>query len=318
MKDSPGVAAPTVEARRGLAYLAAFVVVVIWAIYLVSTRSAMTGEMGVVEIGLLRFIPALAILSPVLFRHGLFPRGVSPTRLGVMALSAGFLFFTAISAAFQFAPVSDSGVFAPGMLPLFTAVAAFIVLGERYGPVRFTGFALILAGGLAVGGFEAIANSGDGTWRGHILFMVAAALWSIYSVTFRLTGLGALHGAALISFWSAVSFGLAALVAGVDFSGIGWREIGWQIFAQGVLTSVVAMFAFGFAVREIGPSRTAAFAALTPVMAAVGGWVFLGEEVSAVKWTGIAIVAAGVLLASGVLSPWISARAGVSPSGGPR
>jgi drug/metabolite transporter (DMT)-like permease len=291
-----------VEGRKGLAYLAAFVVVVIWAIYLVSTRSAMTGAMGVVEIGLLRFIPAMVLLSPVLLRRGLFPKGAPPVLVGIMALSAGFLFFAAISLAFQFAPVSDSGVFAPGMLPLFTAVAAYVALGERYGPVRITGFAMILAGGLAVGGFEAIANSGDSAWRGHILFMTAAGLWSIYSVTFRLTGIGALHGAALISFWSAVSFALAALVAGVDFSGVGWPEIGWQIFAQGVLTSIIAMFAFGFAVREIGPSRTAAFAALTPVLAAIGGWIFLGEEVSQVKWIGIAIVAAGVLLASGVVA----------------
>jgi drug/metabolite transporter (DMT)-like permease len=299
---NPSVAAPIDGGRKGLAYLAAFVVVVIWAIYLVSTRSAMTGAMGVVEIGLVRFLPATLILSPVLLRRGLFPKGVSPVRLAIIALFAGFLFFSSISVAFQFAPVSDSGVFAPGMLPLFTAIAAYVALGERYGPVRASGFALILAGGLAVGGYEAIANSGHGAWRGHILFMTAAALWSIYSVTFRMTGLGALHGAALISFWSAVSFALTALITGVDFAGVGWREIGWQIFAQGVLTSIVAMFAFGFAVREIGPSRTAAFAALTPVLAAVGGWVFLGEEVSQVKWIGIAIVAAGVLLASGVVA----------------
>lgn len=302
MSAEPGLAAPAAEARKGLAYLAAFVVVVIWAIYLVSTRAAMTGAMGVVEIGLLRFLPATLLLSPVLMRQGLFPKGAPPLRVAAMTLCAGFLFFAAISAAFQFAPVSDSGVFAPGMLPLFTAIAAFVALGERYERVRVAGFALILAGGLAVGGFEAIANSGDGTWRGHLLFMLAAALWSIYAVNFRLTAIGSLHGAALISFWAAVCFSLTALVAGVDYTGVGWPEIGWQIFAQGVLTSVVAMYAFGFAVREIGPSRTAAFAALTPVLAAVGGWAVLGEEVSALKWSGIVIVAAGVLLASGAVT----------------
>ena len=51
----------------------------------------------------------------------------------------------------------------------------------------------------------------------------------------------------------------------------------------------------------IGAS-TGAFGALVPVLALAGGSVFLGEEVDALKVAGVVLVAAGVFMASGILS----------------
>jgi drug/metabolite transporter (DMT)-like permease len=58
---------------------------------------------------------------------------------------------------------------------------------------------------------------------------------------------------------------------------------------------------YGYALSRIAPSKVAACAALVPVMAAVGGWVFLGEQLGPAKAFGIAVVATGVLLASGAV-----------------
>ena len=49
-------------------------------------------------------------------------------------------------------------------------------------------------------------------------------------------------------------------------------------------------------------------------MAAIGGWLFLGEVINPAKWFGVVIVASGVLLASGAFSAWIRSRLGVKAS----
>ena len=71
-----------------------------------------------------------------------------------------------------------------------------------------------------------------------------------------------------------------------------------QLF-QGFMTGFVANFTFLYAVRNLGSAIPAAFAALVPVIGAIGGWLFLEEPITSTKWLGILIVGTGVILASG-------------------
>ena len=68
---------------------------------------------------------------------------------------------------------------------------------------------------------------------------------------------------------------------------------------QGLLNAVLAVLLYSIAIRQIGPAQAGAFGALTPVLALLGGAVFLGEQVTIVKTLGIVLVAFGVLMASG-------------------
>jgi len=56
-----------------------------------------------------------------------------------------------ISQGLFYAPASDAGALAPGMLPFWTALAAFIMTGERPDRKGQAGLALILAGALMIG-----------------------------------------------------------------------------------------------------------------------------------------------------------------------
>jgi drug/metabolite transporter (DMT)-like permease len=88
----------------------------------------------------------------------------------------------------------------------------------------------------------------------------------------------------------------------VTFSDAGWRDIAIMILLQGVIIAILAMVLFSYAIKQLGAQQTAAFGALTPVLALLGGVFFLGESISIVKIIGVGVVAVGVLLASGVLS----------------
>jgi drug/metabolite transporter (DMT)-like permease len=85
----------------------------------------------------------------------------------------------------------------------------------------------------------------------------------------------------------------------VSFSNVSIQEIVWVCLLQGVLIGVLAMILYSIAIRCLGAAQTAAFGALTPVLALFGGVVFLGETITAGGVMGIFLVAIGVILASG-------------------
>ena len=92
------------------------------------------------------------------------------------------------------------------------------------------------------------------------------------------------------------------LSGNVTFSKVTLLDIASMIFLQSFVIAILAMILFSYAVKQLGAAQTAAFGALTPVLALLGGVFFLGEAFSITKMIGVALVAGGVLLASGTLS----------------
>jgi drug/metabolite transporter (DMT)-like permease len=74
------------------------------------------------------------------------------------------------------------------------------------------------------------------------------------------------------------------------------------------MAGFVANFTYLYAIRALGSSVAAAAAALVPTVGAIGGWIFLEEPITIVKWGGVSIIAAGVIIASGVLSGNLNRR----------
>jgi drug/metabolite transporter (DMT)-like permease len=272
--------------------------VTIWASFLVSTRAAVASPLGPVEVGIMRFGTATLLFLPVYLRDGLLPGGARPRDALLIAGLGGFAFILFLSNGLRFAPVADAGVFTPSMLPIYVALLSVLFLGERFGRSQILGFGLIVLGALAVGGWEALHGGTDGAWRGHLLFSAASMAWAAYTVAFRMSGLSALHAAALMCFWTSAGMLVLAAVFGTRFGEVPVPTLALQVFLQGVLSGFLATFTYGFAISRLGASRTASFAALVPVLAALGGWAVLGEPLSWLKGLGIAVVAAGVVLAS--------------------
>ena len=77
------------------------------------------------------------------------------------------------------------------------------------------------------------------------------------------------------------------------------RELVWQGLYQGVLTGVISLVLFGHAVMLLGASAAGSFIALGPVIATLLAIPILNEWPTPEDWIGIAIISAGVYLASG-------------------
>ena len=288
--------------RLYLGVLIALLTVSIWAVFIVATRFSVSTNFTVEEVIFLRLVPSTIIMAPFMIKYDLIPRGLSWLKAGMLMIGASAIFPYIVSSGLSFAPASDGGVLAPGMLPFWTALAAFFILGEKLDNVRRTGLFIILVGALMVGLWQIIFNSAEGVWRGHILFLVGSGLFAIYSVIFRQSGLTPLHGLLIGLFWGTLFITPILLLTGrVNFSDVSAFDICITIFIQSLIIGILATILFNYGVRLIGASEMGAFGALTPILAMLGGILFLNESVPLIKMAGIILVAIGVFLASGIL-----------------
>lgn len=299
--SAPSLALTETRPNRMLVgWLAILVTVVIWALWMVGTRHAVTHDLKPTAIGLVRFgVPAL-VLAPLWWRAGLFPRGLKPL-VGLSLLGSGAPFFLTVATAMRFAPAADIGPLLPGTMPLFVALIGWMAFGEKLGRFRLLGLALILLGILAIGG-RGLLHIETGVWRGHALLLAGALMWGIYTHAYRRSGLNPIEAAGLVGFWSVLMllpFGAPAAMEAIAEGQGGPLLV--QAVIQGVASGVIAMILNGIAIDRLGASRSAAMAPLGPVLAVLLAIPVLGEIPDAAALLGLVAATAGVVLASGIV-----------------
>lgn len=296
---------PVVEPARWLGAAAALATVLLWAAGLVATRFGVTGSLSFWDVIFLRLaLPAL-LLVPVLPRFLRRPQAVTGDGrllwVVVMILGAGLPFMLIGSGGMVFAPAAHAGALMPGSMPLFAALFAALLLGERFTTQRKLGTALMLLGAIAVGGWQAVLGTSD-TWRGDLMFVCAGAMWACYTIALKKTGIGAWQAAALVYVASfAVYTPVYLLWLDNRLLTAPVFEVGVQV-AQSVGSGLLSMAAYSFAVRRLGAAPAAAFGALTPALTALLAIPLLGEWPETVTWIGIIAVSLGVALANGAFA----------------
>jgi drug/metabolite transporter (DMT)-like permease len=185
-------------------------------------------------------------------------------------------------------------------MPFATAVIGILIFRNRLDGSRYLGLAAIFCGSATLLLPHFLGGHSD--WSGALMILAGATLWGAYTHAFKRSGLSPLHASAVIAFWSLLVHLVLAAVHGVDFSQVSWSESGLQLVSQGVLSGLVATFTYGVAVRSLGGIQAAAFTALTPVLAVLGGAAVLGEHPGPATYVAAALTCLGVLLSTGLLS----------------
>lgn len=282
-------------------YAGAVVTVLIWATWILATRHTAGTPLGTIDIGLIRYGVPAVLLAPIWLRTGLLPKNVPLKLLVVMVAGAGALFFQVTAAALHTTPAAPGGILLGGSMPLATALIGIVLFGERPDRMRLAGLAAIIAGVVIL--LAASLQTSGMTMTGFLLLPVGAVLWAGFTHAFRRSGLTALEGAALIAVWSFLIHLVLAAVYGTHLGKASLPDLALQVTSQGILSGLIATFAFGTAIRALGSSQAAAFTAITPVLATLGGGVFLGESFGAAEITAALVVGAGVALSTGAFSP---------------
>lgn len=238
----------------------------------------------------LRFTLAALVLSP--FTNLRPPYARSELRAGVLlgsllavgfaAQTVGLVYTTPARSAFI---VASSSVVAP--------VLAFLVARER--PRWWVVAALGLAG---VGLYLLTAPEAGGLNRGDAWTLVTALSFGGQIVA--VAHLSRQHDALRLVWMETV---VTALGAGVAAASVEHVELHWSPALAGalgyaaVLATAVALLWQMRAQRSMSSARAALIFCAEPVFAALASWVWFGERLSALQWTGGALILAGMVLA---------------------
>jgi drug/metabolite transporter (DMT)-like permease len=282
--------------ERLVGFACAAAVVAIWSGFITTSRLGVTTHLPPLDMVALRLAVAGAVMAPVLWRR----RRVSRVGLGqgaALAATAGLGFSLCAFFGFSLAPAGMGAVLMPGTLPLWTALLAMLVLGERPGPVRLVGLGAIAAG-IAVMLWSATRGIAPERLVAGGLFLAASILWAVYTVLIRRWRVDALDGAAAVCVGAAVAYLPAyALFADGGLAAVPWTVLVANGLFQGIASTVASLLLFTRAVQALGAARTAMVTAATPVAATLLAVPVAGDRLEIPILIGVALVTIGMLAA---------------------
>lgn len=214
--------------------------------------------------------------------------------LGLTAVAGyNWLFLTGLTLA----PATDGAIIVPGLAPVFTALLAGALLGERLGARGFIGLAVA-----AVGLFLVVNPAGGTDARrllGDALFISGAALWGVYSVLARRASR---RFSAVSASLYGTAFGTVVLVPAAILEGGGDALLQVPLEALAgiaylaVFGTVVAFVLLNLGVARIGAARASAFALLVPIVGVLSSVAILGERLGSLTLVGGGVVLIGLWL----------------------
>jgi len=259
----------------------------------------------------LRFALAAAILAGIAFvLRAPWPRDLrSAAHIGIAGLLGIGLFSAGVcySIALGVPPAVSALIIA--LHPILVALGAGPLLGERVTPRQWLGLLLGLAGVYLVLRGRLLADPAylDAALL-SVLGLCGMSAGNLYQKA-RCPGMHALTGSTLQhALCTLPMFAGAALfeTGHVEWSGEFIAALLWMA----VPVSVGAVTLLGLLIQRGEVSRVASIFYLMPVSAAITAYLLFGQAIEAAAFGGIALAAAGVLLA--VLKPRAGAGAGAS------
>ena len=288
----------------GLAYAGLVLTPLFWAGNAVVARGTVE-NIPPLSMSFWRWIIALAILLPFglpgVWRHRQvirqhFRSMLTLATFSVAAFNSLLYFAATTTTATNIALINAT-------IPIFVALLAWILLGDRTRPIQALGIALAIIGIVTVVARGDIAVlTGLQTQPGDLIMVAAVFSWGLFSVLLRrqavpLPALTFLTTQILLGTLVILPFYLTDLLffaGGFDLS----RSTALPRLYFAIFPGILAYAFWNHGVHKIGPARAAIFMYLTPVFASVLAGVFLGESLGVFHIIGGLLILAGLLLAT--------------------
>ena len=183
--------------------------------------------------------------------------------------------------------------------PVFIALLGRLLGIERVGPRGYGGVSLSIIGIALVIWGGAARQTGDATLYGNVIVLVGAFCWALFTVLLE----PFTHRMSLVDISALTLVGGAIpllIVSAPAMLATRWtsvRPLTWAAITYSGIGSLVIAYLFWYrGVRVIGPTRTAIYSNLQPVIALLVSWMLLAEVPTAWQGVGAATIIAGVIL----------------------
>ena len=186
-----------------------------------------------------------------------------------------------------------------GAAPAFIALFARLRGLERVRRLTLAGIGLSVVGVALVIAGSAGASNGEATLLGSLLVFGGVLCWTIYTILLQpyTKRIHVVQLSAITMVGGAVPLLIASSPALVTTN---WAAVslgGWlALFYASVVSMGVAYLFWYRGLRVLGPTRTAVYSNLQPIIALLVAWVFLKEVPTAFQAVGAATIVAGVFL----------------------
>jgi drug/metabolite transporter (DMT)-like permease len=183
--------------------------------------------------------------------------------------------------------------------PAFVAIIGRLRGTERTNARRAAGIALSILGMAFVVLGASAAPSGGASLAGDLIMLGASLCWATYTVLLKpyTTRISGLQISTLTMTGGAIPLVAYCLPAMLRTDWTSYPPLGWAAVTYSGVGSLVIAYAFWYrGIRIIGPTRTAMYSNLQPVVAVLVAWAMLGEVPTLVQGVGAASIMAGLLL----------------------
>lgn len=281
--------------RTVIALVALMGVVSIWTSWAIASRwGLLQSPLGPMDLMMLRFTFAAAVMLPLIVRRGL--GGISIGNCFVLGGLAGPLYTSFTYTGLVYAPAAHGAALTAGLLPLFTIGIGTVLGITKLGPARIVGLGLMM---LATVAFFVDGHSADhpDAWFGDCLLIVGPLLWSIYTLRVQSMQMDAIRATAIVSCFGFLIFAPIYALFG-DPSGLSEAGLSGCLMHgifQGWVVVVGSLTLYTYCVRSLGPAVTTLATAAVPGMTAIAAAFVLDEPLSGVTTIGVALNAAGLI-----------------------
>jgi drug/metabolite transporter (DMT)-like permease len=236
---------------------------------------------------------AALLLPPALMRRERFPRG-RDLYVGVasgVALGAHFGFWIS---SLDHTSVAASVVLVSTQ-PVFVAILAYLLFGERTSPLSFAGILAALAGTAVIAGDDSV---GSAALLGNALALVGAVTIAIYVLigrSSRTGGIGVLPYSVVVYSAAALALLPVALLFEVRLWGYSGETWLW-LWAITLGPQIMGHTVFNWALRYVEASVISGTILAEPVVSALLAWLILSEKPGVATVVGGAVVLSGLFL----------------------
>lgn len=274
-----------------LAILGALSMVFIWAGWIILSRVGVQSSLTPEDITFLRFGTGAFVTLPFALTYDW--RKLTLWKAVVVSLGCGFPYTMFSFYGLQIIKAANAGVIVNGLLPVFGAILAFLVLGESTTRKRVIAIAIILAANLTMMG-----NPGHfaDRWFGWLMLLCASLVFSSYMFLGKRWGYTVKDVLAFLPLINIVIFIPIWLVSDSGITETTFSAILTQSLYQGVLVSVITLMLTFYAIQHIGAMSLSIFFSFVPFVTAIMAWVLLGETLSLHEIMAIVLCSVGLLI----------------------